>query len=237
MISNWRFILTGLILIAASGVAYALRPTPIIEVRDVDLGRQIPTSFAQWREVQTGLVQIDLAPRDENGEQEASILWPYDKMLTRVYQRADGQIVMFALAWGSKQRQEIKVHRPELCYASQGLQVVDHQLAVVNLSDQTGVRATRLVTKNLSRLEPVTYWIRIGDTISMSAWQSRVRILTEGLKGRIPDGILVRVSQAVPTTADPNSSFRVQESFLKDLFLSVDHRTQLLLAGNGLRGG
>ena len=158
-------------------------------------------------------------------------------MLARVYQRADGQIVMFALAWGSKQRQEIKVHRPELCYASQGLQVVGQQLAVVNLSDQTRVRATQLITKNISRQEPVTYWIRIGDTISMSAWQSRVRILTEGLKGRIPDGILVRVSQAVPTTADPNSSFRVQESFLKDLFLSVDHRTQLLLAGNGLRGG
>jgi EpsI family protein len=233
MIANVRFLLAGLILVCASGLAYALRPTPVVELRDVDLERQIPTTFGQWHEVRTGQLQVDLAPRGENGEQEATLIWPYDKTLTRVYQRADGQTVMLALAWGSKQRQEIKVHRPELCYAGQGLQVVDHKNTPLDLSSDTRVVATRLLTKNMSRIEPVTYWIRIGDEISSNAWQSRVQILQEGLHGRIPDGILVRVSQALPSTAAVEGSYRVQDDFVRALFSSLDANSRRLLVGRG----
>jgi len=222
MIAHMRFLIAGLVLVGASGLAYGLRPTPVVELRDVDLERQIPSSFGSWHEVRTGQVQVDLAPRGENGEPEATLIWPYDKTLTRVYKRADGQTLMLALAWGSKQRQEIKVHRPELCYAGQGLRVVEHRNTPLELSSGTQVVATRLLTKNNARMEPVTYWIRIGDKISFSAWQSRIQILQEGLHGRIPDGILVRVSQALPLEARVEESYAVQDDFLKQLYAAVD---------------
>ena len=152
MTGSWRSIVLGAMLVGAWGMAYALRPTPVVDVRDVDLERQIPDSFGQWRNVRTSLLQVDLAPRGEDGQAEASILWPYDQTLARAYQRADGQTIMLALAWGSKQRQEIKVHRPELCYAGQGLQVVEQRISPVSLPEGNAVSATRLLTKNLSRI-------------------------------------------------------------------------------------
>jgi len=199
MLSNWRFFLAGLLLIGASGLAYALRPTPIVEARDVNLEHQIPTSFGEWHEVRTGLVQVDLAPRGENGEEEASLRWPYDQTLTRVYQRADGQMIMLALAWGSKQRQEIKVHRPELCYAGQGLQIVEQRHVSIDLSPGASVEANRLLTRNASRVEPVTYWIRIGDNIMAKGRKVRVEIFQQALHGRIPD---VRKGDAATVTSE-----------------------------------
>ncbi len=229
---NWRFVAAGLLLLVASGLAYALRPQPVVDVRDVHLEKQIPTAFGQWREVRTGLMQIDLAPRGENGEQEATLVYPYDRTLTRVYQRTDGQVVMLALAWGSKQRQEIKVHRPELCYAGQGFQVIDRKDTALELSPDTKLMATRMLTKGASRLEPVTFWIRTGDKIIVSSWQSRLEILKEGVHGRIPDGILVRVSQALAPNASPEDSYQVEESFLRDLYAVADASGKRLLVGN-----
>lgn len=232
MLSNWRFFLTGLLLIVASGLAYTLRPTPIVEARDVNLEHQIPTSFGEWHEVRTGLVQVDLAPRGENGEEEASLRWPYDQTLTRVYQRADGQMIMLALAWGSKQRQEIKVHRPELCYAGQGLQIVEQRNVSIDLSPGGSVEANRLLTRNASRVEPVTYWIRIGDNIMAKGRKVRVEIFQQALRGRIPDGILFRVSQALSPSASADASYEVQEAFIRELLSSVDQGGRRLLIGS-----
>ena len=49
---------------------------------------------------------------------------PYDDVLMRSYTNAHGEVVMLALAYGRHQRQEIKIHRPELCYTSQGYAVL-----------------------------------------------------------------------------------------------------------------
>jgi EpsI family protein len=231
MVSNWRFFLAGLLLVGASGLAYALRPTPMVEARDVNLEHQIPTSFGEWHEVRTGLVQVDLAPRGENGEEEASLRWPYDQTLTRVYQRADGQMIMLALAWGSKQRQEIKVHRPELCYAGQGLQIVEQRHVSLDLSPSASVEANRLLTRNASRVEPVTYWIRIGDNIMARGRKVRVEIFQQALRGRIPDGILFRVSQALPSGSAPDTSYRVQDDFIRALYAALDAGGRRLVVG------
>jgi EpsI family protein len=135
------------------------------------------------------------------------------------------------LAWGSKQRQELKVHRPELCYAAQGLQIIEQKNAQLALSPDSKLIATHMLTRGASRVEPVTYWIRIGDRISLSAWRSRMEILKEGVRGRIPDGILVRVSQALPSTASPEGSYQVQENFLQELYAVADPAGRRLLTG------
>ncbi len=56
----------------------------------------------------------------------------------RSYVNANGDVVMLALAYGRHQRQEIKIHRPELCYTSQELL----DLAAVG-RDPGAIRATR----------------------------------------------------------------------------------------------
>lgn len=68
------------------------------------------------------------------------------------------------------------------------------------------------------RVEAVSYWIRIGSSYSPSAWTTRYRIFSDGLRGRIPDGMLVRVSTIVPSaeSAVP-ATYRLQEGFLAEL--------------------
>lgn len=226
---SWPYVTVGVLMAMAYGAAIALTPARnAVPEGSVNLEKMIPQQFADWKEVKTGAIQMDLAPR--NGE-ERSTDQPYDQTLMRTYLRKDGAVIMLAVAYGRTQRQEVKIHRPELCYVAQGFDVGRKELVEMNLGGQATVPAYRLVSRNDRRTEPVTYWIRIGDKITTSAWQSRWRILIEGLHGRIPDGILVRVSQVVPTTEGIAGSYTTQEEFLRALNDSVDPSTRKLLTG------
>ncbi len=50
---------------------------------------------------------------------------PYDDVLMRAYGNSQGDIVLLAVAYGRNQRQEVKIHRPDVCYTAQGFQLVE----------------------------------------------------------------------------------------------------------------
>jgi EpsI family protein len=140
---------------------------------------------------------------------------------------------MLALAYGKNQRQEIKVHRPELCYPAQGFKVLSiHPQtfqgihSAVNDSDVTG---QRMVVDAKGSKEIVSYWIRIGDTYSSSPWRIRWQILQEGLQGRMTDGILVRVSQRVSADTDPVPHHQLLEKFAGELVAALPKSTSAYL--------
>jgi EpsI family protein len=199
----------------------------------VNLEQMVPHDFKGWREVRTGIIQMDLSPRD--GE-ERTMDQPYDQTLMRAYVRDDGAMVMLALAYGRSQRQEVKIHRPEGCYVAQGFAVKSKKADALEIAAGTQVSVNRLLTENGRRLEPVTYWIRIGDKLTSNAWESRTVVFLEGLRGRIPDGMLVRVSTPLSPGADVSAAYAVQDAFLKDLVsvLSGPGKTALLGHGIGL---
>jgi EpsI family protein len=225
--TNWRYLVTGAVMVLASGLAFALHPIPAVEIGAVNLERQVPSSFGRWKEVKTAFVPMDLSPR----EGETNMDMPYDQTLMRTYVRDDGNVVMLALAYGRVLRQEVKIHRPELCYVAQGFAIRGKEATSVDLGNGSAVPAYRLLTGNDNRTEPVTYWIRIGDKISMNAWQTRSEILRDGIRGRIPDGILVRVSQALTPTVAPEASYEIEGQFLRDLYSSLDAVGKRILIG------
>jgi EpsI family protein len=157
---------------------------------------------------------------------------PYDQVLMRSYGRSDGTIVMLALAYGRNQRQEVKIHRPELCYVAQGFEVVDRKIGTLRLSDTRGIEAYRIVARGRDRVEPVTYWIRIGDRVVRNAWDSRMKILRDGLKGTVPDGLLVRASSLTRSTGDIPAAHEIQEQFLGDLYRALDEGSRAKLTGS-----
>jgi EpsI family protein len=230
------YLAVGAAMLIASGLAVALTPTRHdVPEGTVRLEQSVPSEFGRWKEVKTGYIQMDLAPRD--GE-ERTRDQPYDQTLMRTYVRDDGAMVMLALAYGRTQRQEVKIHRPELCYVAQGFELKGKTPVQLNLGQGVQINAYHLLATNGQRLEPITYWIRIGDEISMNALQSRLAIFKEGLVGRIPDGILVRVSQIVSPSAAPASSFDAQAEFLTDLLAHLDEAGRRALIGRmALRQG
>jgi EpsI family protein len=145
---------------------------------------------------------------------------PYDDVLMRTYGNSRGDIILLALAYGRNQQQEVKIHRPELCYTAQGFDVLSRTETDIALTGRRSrdVRGARMLVSSADRVEAISYWIRIGDIYSESAWTTRYYIFKEGLKGKRVDGMLVRVSQVFddPRSASVNR-YRVQEQFLSDL--------------------
>lgn len=216
------------VMVAAACGASVLTPERESVRRAAPLDQLIPHSFGDWVEDVTPELQVSLSLRGGTEPLGAEV---YDDLLMRTYRRSDGQRVMMTIAYGRSQTQELKLHRPELCYYAQGFEVRALGRRAVHLSPTRELASTALLTRNRTRIEVVTYWMRIGERITENAWQTRWTILRTGLDGRVPDGILVRASTLGASEATAEQELAVQQAFLADLYSAVPQGTQRLLAG------
>jgi EpsI family protein len=207
-----------------------MAPTRQVSAGSVALERMIPKRFGQW--VEQGATVEQVSPQLDGPIDGRPRRVPYDQVLMRTYRRqTDGETVMLALAYGRRQVQEFKIHRPELCYYSQGYDVRFVGRSRVLLRPRFGVDSNLLLARNRARYEPVTYWIRVGDQISLSAWETRWLIFKDGISGSVPDGILVRASSVIQAEADSASAFRLQQVFFADLYNSLSPAARTAIAG------
>lgn len=214
----------------ASFASWALTPHDTDAARTPLLASLVPARIGEWREI--ALAEDAVDPRAQ-GPGETDREAPYDDVLMRGYKNAAGDVVVLALAYGRHQRQEVKIHRPEVCYVAQGFRVVRHSPVDVPLADAgTAAHGARMLVRGSDHVEAVSYWIRIGDQYSANAWKTRAHIFNEGLHGRIVDGILVRVSQMLPDAASATPErFALQERFLSELVEALPEKSRGLLAG------
>jgi EpsI family protein len=219
-------------IVCAYGLVWLLTP----RIRQASLlpplASLVPASFGEWREVPLAAGAVD--PRGQlPGATDPEA--PYDAVLLRGYANPRGDVVVLALAYGGHQRQEVKIHRPELCYTSQGFEVLRRSAVDVPLRE-SGTRpaqGARLLVRGADRVETVSYWIRIGDIYSRDAWRTRSHIFAEGLRGRVVDGILVRASQMLPDSASATPQrFALQEAFLAELVDAMPAASRSLLVGS-----
>jgi EpsI family protein len=150
----------------------------------------------------------------------------------RAYANSRGDVVLLALAYGRNQRQEIKIHRPDVCYTAQGFELVSRSRVLLPIADAAGrpIAGTRMLVKAPGRLEVVSYWIRVGDVYTDNPWSLRYYIFEEGIRGRAPDGILVRASQIIgPGGPTATQEFEIQERFLAELVSALPASARRLL--------
>jgi EpsI family protein len=215
---------------ATACAAFVLTPRERVALHSVELEEMVPRHFGDWSEESGSVAQVspEIAQSAETGYARPA----YDQVLMRTYRRhSDGAEVMLALAYGRQQRQEFKVHRPELCYYSQGYDVSPAGLQQIELGGSRHIEAQALLARSRWRLEYVTYWIRIGDQVSITPWRSRLIIAQEGFAGRVPDGILVRTSSLMQTDADAARALGVQRRFLSDFYASLSGSAKRVVAG------
>ena len=215
----------ALLMFAASGGAMLARPT----LRAADVGQvislevMVPKQFGDWREEPQRYVQV------VNPQTQQLLDKLYSELLSRVYVNASGYRIMLSLAYGSDQRGTLQAHKPEVCYPAQGFllrKIVGGTL--VTGAGEIPVR--RLYTTLGNRHEPVTYWFTIGDRAVEGKLQKRLVELSFGLTGRIPDGMLFRVSSIDP---DEARAYRMQDDFVRQLLDSVPPPARKRLAGLG----
>jgi EpsI family protein len=223
-------ILGALMLVSGMG-AYILTPRLEANANPPSLAQVIPESFGSWHAIATPATVID--PSTERDAKD-SFFTLYDDVLMRAYQNTSGQVVLLALAYGKHQRQEFKIHRPELCYVAQGFRLLSRNQVVFPLADRQNqpVTGSRMLVQSPVRTEIVSYWIRIGGLFSESSWRTRYYLLKQGVRGHVLDGILVRVSQVVPTADDGTAGkYALQEKFLSELVHASPAAAEALLIG------
>lgn len=211
-------IATGLKLLALSAlallVASALKPHQYYASVTAPFEKAIPKSFAGWMEVPQSMPQVRMVSDERSLESQL-----YDDMLMRTYTDKQGHQVMLALAYAHQQRQDVKVHQPDVCYPAQGFQMLKSEVyRFDSLKQETPVIGKRQLYSNQNHLEAVSYWIRVGDRTLTSGLQMRLKIIEDGLlHRRFDDGILVRVSSGARDETELDNIYELHERFLKDL--------------------
>ena len=198
-----------------------LRPTVrLSEVKArIVLEQQIPQQFGEWR------IDNSIRPVVPDPSLQAMLDTLYSQTLARTYINASGERIMLSIAYGSDQSNEATaVHRPEFCYSSQGFRV--KALGDVSLTvGQTSFPAARVLASLGQRMEPITYWVTLDESATLPGLGRKIAQIRYGLRGEIPDGMLVRVSSI---SADQGTAFALQQRFLDQLYgaIGADVRTR-----------
>ncbi len=199
-------------LTAAFSAAFLPRPQPMAQERaGTPLEQLFPDQFGEWR-LDPGAAAL-IRPAFE----QAKRFQMYDQVLERTYLNAAGHRVMLSVAYGRQQSVGLQMHRPEVCYKAGGFKVDDIQAGSLPLP---GLRlpVTRLLASMEGRPEPITYWRLLGDEVVADETRFKLRQLSLGASGALPDGMLVRVSSI---DDDRQAAYRVHEAFVRALALSL----------------
>ena len=90
----------------------------------------------------------------------------------------------------------------------------------------------RLLAVQGSPNEPITYWITIDDKIALPGLQRKILQLRNGLTGKVPDGMLVRVSSF---SRDNDAAYRAQDKFVGELLSAMSEADRIRVAGRPVR--
>lgn len=207
--ARFRALLVFAAMLATAALAHWATPTT--HLSDVlgkpDLEKIFPGDFADWR-VDARAAMILPSPQTQ-----AILDSIYNQTLTRTYVNAAGERIMLSVAYGGDQSDATRAHLPEVCYPAQGFQITSNTKSEIVLANRTV--STRLLMSKLGlRNEPITYWLVVGDQVTVSRTDQKLAQFRLGLKGLIPDGMLVRVSSI---DEDMARGHRIQAKFLSQM--------------------
>jgi len=182
----------------------------------------VPREFGDWR------IDPQTEPIVPAPDVQAKLDRIYQQVVSRTYVNGAGERVMLTIAHGGDQSDALKAHRQEACYAAQGFDIHGLQLGELDVAGRS-IPVTRMVATRGERIEPVTYWFTMGERVVLGRGE-RLRVQVEnGLAGRIPDGMLVRVSTLTPDAAN---AFAAQQAFVGALFAGLADRDAARFVGS-----
>lgn len=204
-----RALVVLLAMLLAAGMAYFLTPTVYMTDKfgKPDLETLFPRAFDGWQiDASSGIIQ-------PSPDTQALLDSIYNQTLTRTYVNATGYRIMLSVAYGGDQSDATRAHLPEVCYPAQGFQITNNTSGQLLLASRP-VSSRLLMAKMGGRNEPITYWLIVGDKVSNTRTEQKLTQFRLGLKGLIPDGMLVRVSSIDP---DEAHGHQMQAEFLNQM--------------------
>ena len=217
-----KYVLMFLMILAAL-IALNLHPTHKIadEGVQINLNTMIPKKFGDWKEAQEPVAQVI------NPQQKETIEKIYSQTLSRNYLDNKGNLIMLSIAYGVDQSDEKQLHYPEVCYPAQGFHIDSIKLNHIH-TKYGDIRVKQLLATMDNRSEPITYWTTVGNKVVMSGIETKLEQLRYGFKGKIPDGLLFRVSTI---TADEEGAYKLEQNFIDELIFNLSKTDRLKISG------
>jgi EpsI family protein len=217
----------GVLMLAAGVGAIVARPTvKLADLRhDISLEEMIPGRFGDWSQPPMSRVRV------VNPQEQEMLDRMYSQTVTRTYVNSKGYGIMLSVVYGSDQRDRgsLAAHKPEVCYPAQGFVVQDGADGQVP-TPAGDIPVRRLYAVMDIRHEPLTYWFTVGDTVTRGRLHKRLIDLRYGFTGRIPDGLLFRVSSI---DQDRTRAYAMQDQFINDLLGALSPAERQRLSGLG----
>jgi EpsI family protein len=213
----------GVFMLLTSGITWIMTPTVKLAAQQdkINLESIIPVKFDSWK------IEPATVARIVNPDDQGLVVKIYDQTLSRTYINNSGERIMLSIAYGRNQSTDLHVHRPEICYATGGFDIGKTTKTFVDTTIGR-IPVMRLVAKQGGRMEPITYWIRIGDSLTRGWIEQKVATIGYGLTRKVPDGLLFRVSTI---SNDEERSYRIQQAFLVAMMKAVRSEDRYLLVG------
>jgi len=214
----------SLVLIVATVAGVMLKPAELVAEQGpkIDLETLIPKQFESWQ------VDSSIMPLQASPDQEEAIKNIYSQILTRTYINSLGQRIMLSIVYGDGFDRQLDVHRPEYCYAAQGFEVSQYTDQIIRtLFGDLSVR--RLVASKSLRIEPISYWVKIGDKALSSTFERKLQRIKQNLTGQVGSGMLIRVS-----SIDNNKdlAYKEQEDFINAMLKAMPDVQRRKLIGD-----
>lgn len=215
-------------MVAAAALAGFGKPVPHDDAAatPLDLDNLLPREFGDWR--------VDAATEAfvRPAAQQGKVYKVYDQVLERTFINSTGQRIMVSAAFGREQSAGMQMHRPEVCYPGGGFQVEGVEPVQLILAGQA-VAATRLHAFLPGRSEPITYWTLLGDVVVTDSTAFRLRQLSFGVRRRLLDGLLMRVSSI---DSQPARAYALQSRFADELVRAMRPAERVKVIGVGAAG-
>lgn len=215
-------------MIGAVVAAQALRPSAEIEhaIPTPDFEQIIPTEFSAW--VMADRTVGIVTPPDL----QSNLNRLYSQVVNRTYVDAAGNRIMLSIAYGRDQSGDAsQVHRPEFCYTAQGFSLGGVEDGVLP-SPLGEIPVRRLVARSQGRVEPITYWVTVGEHLTLPGAGRKIAQIRYGVAGVVPDGLLFRVSSI---SEHSDTAFALQDRFVNDLLAAASSELRQKLIGSELK--
>lgn len=215
------------LMLAAAAAALAMKPVRVVAdaTQRMDYELVIPQQFGSWRVLPTNRGSI------VNPQAAANLERLYAQIVTRTYaDTLTGKTVMLSVAYGEEQNKQSQVHLPEVCYPAQGFEITNSKSDTIQTSVGL-LPVKRVLAKAGARSEPITYWIRLGNSIVRGNFEQKVMTVRQGLAGQVSDGLLFRISSL---DTDTEKAYQLQDKFAQALINATQPQFRHLLIGNTL---
>lgn len=213
----------GLFMVLSGALAKVMTPAeiPPNQRTQINLETLVPQEFEGWK------LDSSLTSGIVNPEVKGGLANLYSQTLSRTYINKEGDRIMLSIAYGGAQKTDMHAHRPEICYAAGGFDISNETKTFIDTTIGR-IPVMHLVARQGVRNEPITYWIRVGDSLTRGWVEQKLTAIGYGLTGKVPDGLLVRVSSI---SSDEQDSYRVQQVFLAAMLKAVRSEDRFWLVG------